>query len=286
MSVFDIISEVSEKQIYVTPEGNNRMFGIMVGIVVKNYDQKMPGRVCVSIPVMDKEADVLEWVPVVMTSGGSGWGHYFMPEIGDQVILAFEQGIFERPYVIGCIPKDKDKFLKKAVDEKNKYKKIMTRNGTNITFEDDGQIKENGSEGDGGGDGEPGEKDRLTIQTALDTYSLVMDNEKKKVSLSDKEGKNKIVLSTEEEKGKLSIQVEKQLEIKIGDEVTLSMDGKSGNVILKAKKFTLEASDGIKLKTDGSAKINAANVMLEASSTLKAESSGVVQVSGSPIKIG
>ena len=58
------------------------------------------------------------------------------------MLLAFEQGNIEKPYVIGCIPKDSDQILKKSVDEDNQYKKIVTRNGNTLYFEDN-------KEGDG-----------------------------------------------------------------------------------------------------------------------------------------
>ena len=61
----------------------------------------------------------------------------YCPEKNDQVVLIFEDGMIEKPLVIGCIPRDKDSFLKKAVTEKNTKKQIQTRNGSRITFEDD-----------------------------------------------------------------------------------------------------------------------------------------------------
>lgn len=283
MALYEIVNEITQRQLIKTEMGDNRMIGVLTGIVVKNYEKEMPGKICVRIPVRDKEADELKWARVMSGSGGTSWGHYFLPEIGDQVLLAFEQGNFEKPYVIGCIPKDNAQFIKQATDEKNKYKKIMTRNGTHITFADDGQID---ADGKNSGDGDPGEKDKLTIQTALKTYTLTMDNEKKEVSLTDKEGKNKIVLATEDGKEKLSIVLAKKVELKVGEGVTITMDGESGSINIKAKKYQLETDSGVNVKSNGSTKLGGSNIILEADSTLKASSSGVVQISGSPIKIG
>ena len=110
MGLFDIIDEIAESQIMKTDTGDNRIFGVMVGTVAKNYDKDMPGRVCVTIPVRDTEANELQWARVAMPSHGKGWGHYFQPEVGDQVLLAFEQGNIEKPYVIGCVPKESNSF--------------------------------------------------------------------------------------------------------------------------------------------------------------------------------
>ena len=132
MGLFDVIDQIAENQIMKTETGDNRIFGVMVGTVAKNYDQDMPGRVCVTIPVRDNEANELKWARVAMPSHGKQWGIYFQPEIGDQVLLAFEQGNIEKPYVIGCVPKDSNSFLKKAYDKNNQYKKITTKNGNCI----------------------------------------------------------------------------------------------------------------------------------------------------------
>lgn len=140
MGLYDVIDNIAEKQVMKTDTGDNRILGVVIGQIVKNYDKDMPGRVCVAVPVRDQSANELQWVRVAMPSGGSGWGHYFLPEAGDQVLLAFEQGNIEKPYVIGCIPKDSDQILKKSVDEDNQYKKIVTRNGNTLYFEDNKEI--------------------------------------------------------------------------------------------------------------------------------------------------
>ena len=53
MALFDVIDEIAEKQVLKTETGDNRIFGIVVGQVVKTYDKDMPGRVCVSIFTRD-----------------------------------------------------------------------------------------------------------------------------------------------------------------------------------------------------------------------------------------
>ena len=74
MGLFDVIDEIAEQQIMKTDTGDNRIFGVMVGVVAKNYDKDMPGRVCVTIPVRDKDANELQWARVAMLSHGKNWG--------------------------------------------------------------------------------------------------------------------------------------------------------------------------------------------------------------------
>lgn len=270
MALFDIIDDIAEKQVTKTDTGDNRIFGVVIGTVAKNYDKDMPGRVCVTVPVRDAEANELKWARVASLSSGSGWGHYFLPEVGDQVLLVFEQGNIEKPYVIGCIPKDSDQFLKKAVDEKNQYKKIITKNGNTIYFEDN-------KEGEG-------EKDKIRIETAKTGHRIELDNEKKVILISDKEGKNKLEMKTEN--GQMELVAEKKLTIKVGENIELILNGSNGMTQLKTGKFKVDANETVNVAANSNMKLNGGNVTVEANATLKLESSGAVTIGGTPIKIG
>lgn len=271
MGLFDIIDDIAEKQVTKTDNGDNRIFGVVVGVVTQNYAEEMPGRVCVRIPTRDKDKNILKWARVAMPSSGTGWGHYFLPEVNDQVLVVFEQGNIEKPYIIGCIPKDNNKFHKGAVNEKNQYKKITTRHGTTIMFTDNTEKE-----------GEEGQKDRFEIFTAQNAHKFDMDNDKKEILLSDKEGKNKIHLQTE--KGELTILVEKKVTIKVGEDITLTLTGSNGTAELKAKKFKVGV-DSIEMEANKQFKAEAATSTLAGNSSVKI-SGGPVTIEGSPIKIG
>lgn len=270
MGLYDIMDEIAARQVTKSETGDNRILGVMTGIVAKNYDQQMPGRICVQIPVRDSEANELKWARVAMPSSGTSWGHYFLPEVGDQVLLAFEQGNIEKPYIIGCVPKDSNKFLKQAVDAKNRNKKIVTRNGNTIHFED-------APEGEGA-------QDKISIYTPNQAHQVILDNEKNQILVGDKEGKNKLLIETE--KGAISIKTENKLTINVGENIQLTMNGESGTVNIKCGKFKVSASDGADIQTSGKFAVSGGNVSVEASSMLKASSSGMASLAGSPVKIG
>jgi uncharacterized protein involved in type VI secretion and phage assembly len=270
MSLYDIIGEISEKQVNKTDTGDTRIQGIMIGIVAKNYDKDMPGRVCVTIPTRDKEANELQWARLVQPSSGSTWGHYFLPEVGDQVVLAFEGGNIEKPYVIGCVPKDNNKFLTKAVDQDNQYKRIVTKNGNTISFEDNKT-------------GE-GQNDKILIETAVSGHSFLLDNENKIIRLTNKEKTNYIEMKTED--GEMTVKTGSKLTIMVGDSIKIIMNGASGTVKVEAGSVNIEASSQFKAVTDGMMSLEGATVSAKASSIFKLESSGMVSVAGTPIKIG
>jgi uncharacterized protein involved in type VI secretion and phage assembly len=270
MALYDIIDEIAGRQITKTETGDTRAYGVMVGVVAKNYDKDMPGRVCVTIPTRDKDANELQWVRIAQPSGGSKWGHYFLPEIGDQVLLAFENGNIEKPYVIGCISKDRDQFLSKSVDKDNKIKRIVTRNGSELKFEDN-------KEGEG-------DKDRITLSTAKTSHMLKLDNEGGLIELTDKKGENSIKIKTKD--GTMNIKAKSRIIVEVGDKIKLIMNGETGAVRLECDELNLKSSRKVNIKTDGMLKMDASQISEKASSMYKTESGGIVSISGSPIKIG
>mgnify|MGYP004685922159 FL=1 len=286
MGLYDIIDEITERQVTKTETGDNRIWGVTVGIVAKNFDPNstaaggsnsgadaMDGRVCVTIPTRDADANELKWARVAMPSSGSKWGHYFLPEVGDQVLLAFEGGNIEKPYVIGCISRTADKFLKDSVDKDNQFKRIVTRHGTSIIFEDNSSA-------------EDGSKDKLTLETAGKKLQILMDNENEKIRIGDKAKEDFIEMYTAEGSGTLKVQIKSKIEFKVGDKITVTMNGESGAVSIKADSIRLEGGNGVTVKSDSAVKLEAPQVAANASSALKLESSGTATVSGSTVSVG
>lgn len=270
MGLFDVFDDIASKQVLKTETGDNRILGLMIGIVVNNYDEKMPGRVCVNIPVRDTDANTTKWAKMVMNSNGTKWGTYFLPEVGDQVVLAFEEGNIEKPYIIGCLATDNSKVVNDSSDRDNQYKVIASRYGSHIRFVDN-------KEGEG-------EKDQIEIQTARDMHTILLDNESKCITICDKDKKNIIDLKTED--GELTVQVEKRIRIKVGSSITLTLDGETGAVSLKCDKVNIDSSNSMMLKTDGNFKMEGSAMSLEASSSFKAQSSGTAQLKGATVQMG
>ena len=269
MALYDIIDEIAAKKVTKTDTGDSLINGVVIGIVAKNYDKDMPGRVCVTIPTRDKDANELQWARMIQPSDGKEWGHYFIPEVGDQVAIIFEGGNIERPYILGCVARDNDKFLGAAIDENNQIKRIGTRNGNSITFFDH-------KDGDG-------DKDKLTLQTAGREHSIVLDNEGKQMVVTDKAKKNSIAIKTED--GNMTIKADSRLTIQVGS-VKITINGESGSVKIDANELSVKTSNRCQVKCDGMVKTEGAQVMSKASSMSKLECSGMVSIAGNLIKIG
>jgi uncharacterized protein involved in type VI secretion and phage assembly len=270
MSLYDVIDEISERKVTKSETGDARIIGVMIGTVASNYHKDMPGRVCVTIPTRDKEQNELKWARMASPSGGDKWGHYFLPETGDQVLLAFEGGNIEKPYVIGNVLKDNSKFLSRSSDEDNQIKRIVTKNGSTIWFEDN-------KEGDG-------EKDKILVETAGKAHSFFMDNENKLIRITDKDKANSIEMKTED--GQMTIKAASRLTIRVGDNVTLTLNGESGAIKIDCNELSIAASNQFKVNSDGNMKLSAAQMKVEASSMMTIGSNGMTKIGGSPIKVG
>lgn len=84
----------------------------LVGIVTDNKDPKGWGRVRVKFPTLtpekDSKAHASYWARIVSMGAGLNRGFDCLPEINDEVLVAFEHGDIHRPYVIGSVWNGKD----------------------------------------------------------------------------------------------------------------------------------------------------------------------------------
>ncbi len=90
-----------------------KMFGVEVAIVTNVQDPQKLGRVKVCFPRLPGKPES-DWVRVVQPAAGAGRGFYWLPEVSDEVLVAFERGEAHRPYVVGALWNGKDKPMKTA----------------------------------------------------------------------------------------------------------------------------------------------------------------------------
>lgn len=80
---------------------------LLVGIVTDNKDPKGWGRVKVKFPTLTED-HASNWARVVSIGAGKNRGFDCLPEINDEVLVAFEHGDIHRPYVLGGVWNGKD----------------------------------------------------------------------------------------------------------------------------------------------------------------------------------
>ncbi|MBW4643011.1 MAG: phage tail protein [Goleter apudmare HA4340-LM2] len=117
------------------------IYGVVIGIVTNNNDPDKLGRVKVSFPWLSDQ-DESNWARIASPMAGKQRGIYFLPEVDDEVLVAFEQGDLRFPYVIGVLWNGKDAPPVSNDDGKNNIRVIKSRSGHEIRLNDeDGQEK-------------------------------------------------------------------------------------------------------------------------------------------------
>lgn len=107
--------------------------GVAVGIVTDNEDPEQLGRVKVTFRWMSEDNET-DWIRIATLSSGPDRGSMFIPEIEDEVLVAFERGDVNRPFVIGSIWNDEGK--PPGPETQNTLKKLKTRSGHQVIFSD------------------------------------------------------------------------------------------------------------------------------------------------------
>jgi len=109
--------------------------------VTANNDPKHLGRIRVQFAWQAQQDNKMTtpWLRIAEPYTGAGKGILLIPEIGEEVVVDFEGGNAERPFVIGCLFNGKEDPDHDWTDEENNIKAIRTRNGHTIEFCDRGE---------------------------------------------------------------------------------------------------------------------------------------------------
>lgn len=125
----DILSQI------LAPPVNNRFYGLSVGLVTNNQDPENLGRVKVRFPWLPDQNESY-WARVVTPMAGDNRGLYCLPEVNDEVLVAFEHGIVEFPYVLGALWNGKDRPPETNADGQNNRRVLKSRSGHIIRLDD------------------------------------------------------------------------------------------------------------------------------------------------------
>ena len=79
-----------------------KFYGVTVGRVINPLDPLTLGRVQVQLPMID-DVELSPWARVAVPMAGLMHGHYFIPNVGDQLLVAFENGELAAPYILGSL---------------------------------------------------------------------------------------------------------------------------------------------------------------------------------------
>jgi uncharacterized protein involved in type VI secretion and phage assembly len=262
-------------------EDRNKVYGVVVAIVTNNVDDKKNGyRVKVRFPWLPNggsdaaASEDSDWCRISSLMAGPDRGAFFLPEVGDEVLVAFEHGDVARPIVVGMLWNGVDKptysnnqnsgkvtwasFHGKTEAKKNDIRSFTSRKFHQLVFNDNAD--------------EP----RVSLHSSQ-KHRIVLDdkgNEATKIEIYDGKEENYILIDTKNKK--------------------ITVETKTGDMLLKAKgTITLDA-ETIKTKSGKNTSMEvgqnfemkaSSNMTIKASGTGDIESSGAMTIKGSKVNI-
>ena len=196
----------------LSPSQANRFYGVAIGVVTNNQDPEGMGRVKVRLPWLTDD-DESHWARVVAPMAGNQRGLYFLPEVDDEVLLAFEHGIVEFPYVLGALWNGMDKPPETNADGKNNTRTIKSRSGHVIRLDDsDGAEKIEIVDKSG--------KNSITFDASANTITIKAD---KDIAIESSNGRLKLSGKGVEIKssGAVRVEADQAMELKANGRMTV-----------------------------------------------------------------
>ncbi len=195
-----------------TNKSVGKVNGVVAGIVTNNNDPDKLGRLKVKFPCFSDNNETA-WIRMTTFMAGPDMGSFFLPNVGDEVLVVFEQGNLNCPYVIGSLWNEKAKPPEKYSDGKNNIRKIKSKCGHELIFNDEEK------------------KEKIEIHTKAG-HKIILDDSsgEEKVEINDKSGKNSILIDSATNS------------IAISSQLTLS---------IKAQTIEIEAGGNMTIKSSG-----------------------------------
>jgi len=240
----------------LSPKKGNK-HGVVIGIVTNNRDPDGLNRVKVKFPTLPGNEES-HWARLVTLMAGDGRGFEFIPEVNDEVLVAFEHDDTNRPFILGSLWNGKDKPPEgsdKVVSSTGKVEKriIRSRSGHTITLDDT-----DGAE---------------------------------KISIVDKTEKNSIDINSKN--NSLEIKAGSKIEVHTQDGHKIVLDS-SGIVIeaamakdltLKGQNIKIEAAMGLDMKANMDVKIEGNMTSVKGKMNMDLDGGLMLNVKGAMVKI-
>jgi len=193
--------------------------GVAAAIVTNNQDDQNLGRVKLRFPWLSDENET-DWVRIATFMAGPERGSFFLPEVDDEVLVAFENGDIHRPYVIGALWNGRHAPPETNSDRNNNIRKIRSRSGHEIIFNDD----------------DSGRQEKIEIRTNAG-HKIILDDSagREKIEIIDKTDNNKMVIDSVQN----SINIESAMQLKIKANV-IEIEGTTSLTIKSNAILTLQ----------------------------------------------
>ncbi|HVC14934.1 MAG TPA: phage baseplate assembly protein V [Acidimicrobiales bacterium] len=228
-------------------------YGVTAGIVTNIKDPEKIGRVKLRFPGMSSTQESA-WARVVAMGGGSSRGNVFLPEVDDEVLVAFEDGDTRVPVVIGGLYGKSLTMPTITVTEGKVVKReLVSRLGHTVRFLDGTQTKD------------------MAIELALADGANIVHLGADKTTVTVKQGN--------------------ELTFTVG-QTTITVASGTGALSIKAGTIKIQATQQLELtapkiviSSDGTLTLEAQAMTKLAGASVQVQAEAVVTISGTPVSI-
>ena len=260
MSSFDLTSTDSRRD----DRDNSRIYGVVTGLVEDIKDPLGLGRVKVIFPwLAEQKAETVHikdseerahsyWARMATLMAGPKRGTFIIPDVNDEVLVAFEHGQLDRPIVIGMLWNRKDQPPETIADQGNdSISSFQTRSGHKLAFDD--------------------------------------SNDKPSILIVDKTGNNRIFIDSKD--NRMELEVQGDLTITVGGKLSITAKSgitieSSADISMKAQtNMSLKADAAFSAKGRATASLEGGIQTEVKGAMVSVNGSGVTEVKGGLVKI-
>ena len=249
-------------------ESSFKLNGVYPAIVTDSEDPEFLGRVLLSFPWLS-ETFISNWARVVQAGAGEGLGMQILPEPTDEVLVAFENGQLDSPYVLGGLySADRLGAIPAAelVIGTPMMRAFTSREGHQLIFNDNPEASS------------------LTVQTTFGASCIVRLSPETGISISTIEGQPITVNSAAE----VTINSEGAVLIN-SSEVTVSGEGA---VAINGADVSISAEGAIEITTEGVVSLTGSEINLASEGAVSIEAdvisltAGEINIAGGIVSLG
>ncbi|EXU74931.1 type VI secretion system tip protein VgrG [Erwinia mallotivora] len=212
--------------------------GLQIGIVTKlDGDPDSSYRIQIKLPTLDNDSSLI-WARLASFYGSSGCGNFFIPEIGDEMIVGFINQDPSNPVILGSLYSSRN-IMPEEITADNYIKTIVTKSKMKIIFDDETSI--------------------MTLITP-NGNSVVMSDKDKSVTLTD-QNSNTISM------GESGIAINSSKDITITAKGSVSINSTrdtivkaTGDANISALNVSAQANTGLTLKGNTTAELSCSGI--------------------------
>jgi uncharacterized protein involved in type VI secretion and phage assembly len=236
----------------------DKIDGVVIGVVTSVRDPLNMGRIKVKFPWFPSSLSEVEssWARLALPGAGMNRGLYFTPEVNDEVLVAFENGDMNYPYIVGAL-----------------WNKMSTPpRGSSAIVGPDGKVNQR-------------------ILTSRSGHTIILDDTqgKEQIIIKDKTTKNSIIFDSV--KNAMTISAAGDLTIEAGGK--LIMSSKLDFSLKSNTKGAIEANQGANVKVGTSevdlqmtgATVKGTTVAVQANTQASVKGNAMVQIQGGIVQI-